>query len=159
MSSSPSFSALTSLSPGVNHFPAWKPSLVALSSPHRGFYAEDGICKRCSSPCRTCEGNATNCQSCEGGLVLDQGACQEACSERHVAVEGVCKHCPEMCQECIHEKTCKGTWERPLGEHGSAELPQLGANQLRVGCPSRTGRTVIKIYQPLCMSLTKARVR
>ncbi|XP_045878824.1 proprotein convertase subtilisin/kexin type 5 isoform X2 [Meles meles] len=72
-----------------------------------GFYAEDGTCKSCSSPCRTCEGNATNCHSCQGSLTLHQGACREACPERHVAVEGVCKACPEMCQDCIHEKTCK----------------------------------------------------
>ncbi|XP_045696264.1 proprotein convertase subtilisin/kexin type 5 isoform X1 [Phyllostomus hastatus] len=77
------------------------------SSCPTGFYAEDGMCKPCSSPCKTCEENATNCHSCEGGLVLDQGTCQKTCSERHVAVEGVCKHCPEMCQECLHEKTCK----------------------------------------------------
>lgn len=72
-----------------------------------GFYVEDGTCERCSSSCRTCEGNATNCHSCEGGLVLDQGMCRKTCPERHVAVEGVCKHCPEMCQDCIHETTCK----------------------------------------------------
>ncbi|XP_032722555.1 proprotein convertase subtilisin/kexin type 5 isoform X1 [Lontra canadensis] len=72
-----------------------------------GFYAEDGTCKPCSSPCRTCKGNATNCHSCQGSLTLHQGACREACPERHVAVEGVCKACPEMCQDCIHEKTCK----------------------------------------------------
>ncbi|XP_032146778.1 proprotein convertase subtilisin/kexin type 5 isoform X1 [Sapajus apella] len=78
-----------------------------LSKCQEGFYAEDGVCERCSSPCRTCEGNATNCHSCEGALVLHHGVCQETCPERHVAVEGVCKHCPEMCQDCIHEKTCK----------------------------------------------------
>ncbi|KAF3815930.1 hypothetical protein GH733_016035 [Mirounga leonina] len=72
-----------------------------------GFYAEDSTCEQCSSPCKTCEGNATNCHSCQGSLILHQGACREACPERHVAVEGVCKHCPEMCQDCIHEKTCK----------------------------------------------------
>nr|XP_040139728.1 proprotein convertase subtilisin/kexin type 5-like [Ictidomys tridecemlineatus] len=77
------------------------------SSCPEGFYAEDSICERCSSPCQTCVGNATHCHSCEGGLVLDQGVCLKACPERHVAVEGVCKPCPEMCQECIHEKTCK----------------------------------------------------
>lgn len=104
--------------PGVNHCPRWKASPVAPSSPHRGFYAEDGTCERCSPSCRTCEGNATNCHSCERGLVLDHGVCRETCPERHVAVEGVCKHCPEMCQDCIHEKICKGTWEPHRGECG-----------------------------------------
>lgn len=52
------FLVRTPLPPSVNHFLTWKPSQVALSSPHRGFYAEDGTCERCSSPCRTCEGNA-----------------------------------------------------------------------------------------------------
>ncbi|KAI4573512.1 hypothetical protein MJT46_004752 [Ovis ammon polii x Ovis aries] len=73
----------------------------------RGFYADDDTCEHCSSPCRTCVGNATNCQSCKGGLVLDQGVCRETCPERHVAMEGVCKRCPEKCQDCIHEETCK----------------------------------------------------
>ncbi|XP_077615494.1 proprotein convertase subtilisin/kexin type 5 isoform X1 [Crocuta crocuta] len=72
-----------------------------------GFYAENSTCRRCSAPCRTCEGNATSCHSCEGGLLLDQGACRETCPERHVAVDGVCKACPNMCQDCIHEQTCK----------------------------------------------------
>lgn len=149
MSSSPLFLALTPLLPGVKHFPAWKASPVALSSPHRGFYAEDGICKRCSSPCRKCEGNATNCQTCEGALVLDQGVCQETCSERHVAVEGVCKHCPEMCQECIHEKTCKGTWQA---------IP-AGGQPAECGMSKQNWGTFTNLYQPLCMSLTKVRVR
>ena len=101
----------------------WVRSLVgaspaAPSSPHRGFYADDDICERCSFSCRTCEGNATNCQSCRGGLVLDQGVCRESCPERHVAMDGVCKRCPELCQDCIHEKTCKGTWEPHRGEGG-----------------------------------------
>lgn len=121
------------------------------------------MCKPCSSPCKTCEENATNCHSCEGGLVLDQGTCQETCSERHVAVEGVCKRCPEMCQECLHEKTCKGTWEHPRGKHGSTKPPQLGANYLRAGCPSRTGGTSLpslsEVCLPLCMALRKVRVR
>ncbi|XP_045324484.1 proprotein convertase subtilisin/kexin type 5 isoform X1 [Leopardus geoffroyi] len=72
-----------------------------------GFYAEDSTCRRCSAPCRTCEGNATSCRSCQGGFVLDQGACRETCPERHVAMDGVCKPCPKMCQDCIHEQTCK----------------------------------------------------
>ncbi|XP_046958233.1 proprotein convertase subtilisin/kexin type 5 isoform X1 [Lynx rufus] len=72
-----------------------------------GFYAEDSACRRCSAPCRTCEGNATSCRSCQGGFVLDQGACRETCPERHVAMDGVCKPCPKMCQDCIHEQTCK----------------------------------------------------
>ncbi|XP_042636544.1 proprotein convertase subtilisin/kexin type 5 [Orycteropus afer afer] len=72
-----------------------------------GFYAEAGVCERCSSPCRTCEGNATYCLSCEGVFLLEQGVCREACSESHVAVEGMCQQCPEMCQDCIHEQTCK----------------------------------------------------
>ncbi|KAM6183383.1 proprotein convertase subtilisin/kexin type 5 isoform 2-T2 [Erethizon dorsatum] len=72
-----------------------------------GFYAEDGFCERCSSPCRTCEGNATNCHSCEGGFVLVRGVCVQTCPERHVAVEGVCEPCPEECQDCIHQKICK----------------------------------------------------
>uniref|UniRef100_A0ABI7XV30 P/Homo B domain-containing protein n=3 Tax=Felis catus TaxID=9685 RepID=A0ABI7XV30_FELCA len=72
-----------------------------------GFYAEDRACRRCSAPCRTCEGNATSCRSCQGGFVLDQGACRETCPERHVAMDGVCKPCPKMCQDCIHEQTCK----------------------------------------------------
>ncbi|KAM4877564.1 proprotein convertase subtilisin/kexin type 5 isoform 1-T1 [Thomomys bottae] len=71
------------------------------------FYAKDGLCEPCGSPCRTCEGNATNCHSCKEEFVLSHGECQEACPERQVAVDGVCKHCPEMCQECLHEKTCK----------------------------------------------------
>ncbi|XP_006996032.2 proprotein convertase subtilisin/kexin type 5 isoform X1 [Peromyscus maniculatus bairdii] len=71
------------------------------------FYAKDGVCEHCSSPCRTCEGNATNCHSCERDFVLDGGVCRETCPEKHVAVEGVCQHCPEMCQDCIHEKICK----------------------------------------------------
>ncbi|XP_048188146.1 proprotein convertase subtilisin/kexin type 5 isoform X4 [Perognathus longimembris pacificus] len=71
------------------------------------FYAKDGHCEPCSSPCRICEGNATNCHSCEEEFVLDHGVCQKACPERHVAVDGVCKHCPEKCQECLHERTCK----------------------------------------------------
>ncbi|KAG8519836.1 Proprotein convertase subtilisin/kexin type 5 [Galemys pyrenaicus] len=73
----------------------------------QGFYAENDTCERCSSSCKTCEGNATNCHSCAEGLVLKQGTCQQACPRRHVAMEGVCKPCPEMCEECIHEKTCK----------------------------------------------------
>ncbi|VFV17179.1 proprotein convertase subtilisin kexin [Lynx pardinus] len=72
-----------------------------------GFYAEDSACRRCSAPCRTCEGNATSCRSCQGDFVLDQGACRETCPERHVAMDGVCKPCPKMCQDCIHEQTCK----------------------------------------------------
>lgn len=72
-----------------------------------GFYAKDGVCEHCSSPCKTCEGNATSCNSCEGDFVLDHGVCWKTCPEKHVAVEGVCKHCPERCQDCIHEKTCK----------------------------------------------------
>ncbi|XP_055469807.1 proprotein convertase subtilisin/kexin type 5 isoform X3 [Psammomys obesus] len=72
-----------------------------------GFYAKDGVCEHCSSPCKTCEGNATSCLSCEGDFVLDHGMCLQTCPEKHVAMEGVCKHCPEMCQDCIHEKTCK----------------------------------------------------
>nr|XP_045001506.1 proprotein convertase subtilisin/kexin type 5 isoform X2 [Jaculus jaculus] len=72
-----------------------------------GFYAKDGVCEQCSSPCKTCGENATNCHSCEEGFALDQGTCWETCPERHVAVQGVCRPCPEMCQDCIHEKTCK----------------------------------------------------
>lgn len=83
----------------------------------RGFYAQDGICEHCSSPCRTCEGNATNCHSCEGDFVLDHGVCLKTCPEKHVAMEGVCKHCPENCQDCIHEETCKGTWKHPGEKH------------------------------------------
>ncbi|KAM9206534.1 proprotein convertase subtilisin/kexin type 5-like [Dugong dugon] len=83
----------------------WNASVTGFLA--RGFYAEAGLCERCSSPCRTCEGDATHCFSCEGGFVLEQGLCREACSERHVAVEGVCRRCPEMCQDCIHEETCK----------------------------------------------------
>lgn len=136
------FLVWTPLPPSVNHFLTWKPSQAALSSPHRGFYAEDGTCERCSSPCRTCEGNANNCHSCEGGLVLDHKVCRETCPERHVAVEGVCKHCPEMCQECIHEKTCKGTWEHPRGEWGSAKPPQLGPTIWGWGIQAELGETV-----------------
>lgn len=72
-----------------------------------GFYAEDGTCEKCSSSCKTCEGNATNCQSCAENLVLNQGVCQKTCPEKHVDMEGICKPCPEMCEDCIHEKTCK----------------------------------------------------
>ena len=109
-------------------------------------------------------GNATNGHSCEGGLILDQGGRQETCSERHVAVEQwVCKQCPKMCQDCIHEKTCRGSWEHPRGEHGSAEPPQLGVEYQRVGCPSRTGgsslSTVTEMCPPLCTSLRKLRRR
>ncbi|XP_069891868.1 proprotein convertase subtilisin/kexin type 5 isoform X2 [Dipodomys merriami] len=71
------------------------------------FYATGGLCEPCSSPCRTCEGNATDCQTCEEGFVLAGRECREACPEKHVAVDGVCKRCPEMCQECLHERTCK----------------------------------------------------
>ena len=109
----------------MNQLPSWKASLAAPSSPHRGFYADDDTCKHCSSSCRTCEGNATNCQSCERGLVLDQGVCRKTCPESHVAMGGVCKRCPEMCQDCIHEKTCKGTWEPHRGE-GGGPLPESG---------------------------------
>lgn len=158
------FSILTPLPPGVNYFPTWKVSPAAVSSLYRGFYAENGTCVHCSSSCRTCEGNATNCHSCEGGLVLDHGVCQETCPERHVAMEGVCKHCPEMCEECIHEKTCKGTWEHPRGKCGSAELPWLGANYLvGEGCSSRTRGTSLptftEIHIPLCTTLRKVKVR
>lgn len=90
-----------------------------LPSFHRDFYAKDGVCEHCSSPCRTCEGNATNCHSCERDFVLDGGVCRETCPEKHVAVEGVCQHCPEMCQDCIHEKICKGTWKHPDGKEVS----------------------------------------
>ena len=144
--------ALTPLPPGGNHLLGWRlPQL--LSPPHRGFYAEDGTCECCSSPCRTCGGNATNSHSCEGGLILDQGGGQETCFNSHVAVEGVCKCCSKMCQDCTHEKTCRGSWEHPRGKRGSAEPPQLGADSLRVGCPSRTGGTSLPTFTEMCPSL------
>lgn len=143
------FSVLTPLPPGLNNFPTWKASPAHLSSPYRGFYAEDGTCGRCSSPCKTCKGNATNCHSCEGGLVLHQGACQETCSERHVAVEGVCKHCPEMCQECIHEKTCKGILEHLRRECGSAKPPgwgpTIGGRDFQAGLGESVSLSLLKL--------------
>lgn len=159
----PASSVPSPLPAGMTHFPSWKVSPVVLCLPHRGFYAEDSTCKPCSSPCRTCEGNATNCHSCQGSLTLHQGACREACPERHVAVEGVCKACPEMCQDCIHEKTCKGMWEHPRGvwlSQATAPGDRLWGWGRR--CPCKMEGTSLltftEIDPPPCPSLRKSRL-
>uniref|UniRef100_A0A6J0TBE0 Proprotein convertase subtilisin/kexin type 5 isoform X2 n=1 Tax=Pogona vitticeps TaxID=103695 RepID=A0A6J0TBE0_9SAUR len=72
-----------------------------------GFFAEDGICRMCSQPCSTCEGNATRCLSCKHPFLLEEGECKPTCSEGHFATDGVCEPCPERCQECINGESCK----------------------------------------------------
>lgn len=92
---------------------------------NNGFYLDNGICKKCESPCATCT-NKNTCLSCANGFLFDgTSSCSNKCSDECLTCESNPNKCTSCkagyilsgtkCVQCFEGcKTCEEQW----GEFG-----------------------------------------
>ncbi|XP_060043899.1 extracellular matrix organizing protein FRAS1 isoform X2 [Erinaceus europaeus] len=77
--------------------------------PSGSYAAEGGVCKKCHSSCRTCQGSGPfSCSSCGSDLVLSHlGTCSTTCFPGHYLDDSrTCQPCSTHCGRCDAQAGC-----------------------------------------------------